>query len=148
VAVPGAGCRKCLRPALLAWVGSSCAGCKGAHCTADSIACTGAAVCWLSATGRHQHTAASQQCCSMHSGAAAARAGTPVADCAGGGLAYCKVEFPAPWCAVCCRMPCVTQAHTHRGELYYHTAMDHLMWPRRWSLIKEEIEHLKVGWVG
>lgn len=35
-------------------------------------------------------------------------------------------------------------AHTHRAELYYHTASDHLMWPRRWSLIKEEIEHLKL----
>lgn len=46
-------------------------------------------------------------------------------------------------------MCCVfLQAHTHRNELYYSTPMDHLMWPRRWSLIKDEIEHYLVrpGW--
>jgi hypothetical protein len=37
------------------------------------------------------------------------------------------------------------QAHEHRGELYYHTRMDHILWPRRWTLIKEEIEHHRVS---
>jgi hypothetical protein len=33
------------------------------------------------------------------------------------------------------------QAHSHRSELYAYTHTDHLLWPRRWGLIKEEIQH-------
>lgn len=37
------------------------------------------------------------------------------------------------------------QAHTHRHELYYHTRKEHLLWSRRWGLIRDEIEHFMVS---
>lgn len=39
------------------------------------------------------------------------------------------------------QMPLQMQAHSHRSELYQYTHSDHLLWPRRWGLIKEEIQH-------
>lgn len=57
--------------------------------------------------------------------------------------------FPCPTLPCLCSPCAAPQAHEHRAELYYHTRVDHLLWPRRWSLIKEEIEHHRVSglWV-